>query len=141
MYYIGFIFLKNQGDQEFMLRSTLNFLSSRFSRGFLAQAMGDPVNEQEFVIGMTYERSDEVRVPPVVSKIRVMVITKNDLLTYFAPEAEPTVDKFTLDSKWHKNRVTTLAQMAEHFTTEEEKWKAGERYIPSVYALKLALQP
>lgn len=137
----SFIVMKNQADQEFMLRATLNYLSSRFSRGFLAQAMGDPVNEREFVIGMTYERNLEVRNPPVVSKIRVMVMLKDDLMTYFAPSAEPTPDKFKLDSKWHKNRVATLAQMADHIITEEEKWKAGESYIPRVYALKLALQP
>ena len=99
------------------------------------------MNEKEFVIGVTYERSEESRDPPLVSKIRVMVITKDDLVNYFAPDAEPSPDKFKLDSKWHKDRVNTLIQMADSYITEETKWKAGENYLPRLYALRLALQP
>mmetsp|Transcript_3830 Transcript_3830/g.4404 ORF Transcript_3830/g.4404 Transcript_3830/m.4404 type:complete len:216 (+) Transcript_3830:261-908(+) len=110
----AFIKLGKSSDQDFMLVSALNALSSKYSDVFLREAITGDIesgSSRKFVFGVSNEKYDTM----TFYKLRVMVMAE-DLVQKFNDPAY--VDSLNYEVPYHNIRARTMAQMAGHYAED-----------------------
>jgi len=104
-----FLTFEDTDDLNFLKRCALNALSTRFANVFVARAVGLETKTKKFVYGITCEKYPRIR----KQKIRVMVITEEQLRKYFVPDAVEKVDDE--GKATHEDRLETLRIMGKKY--------------------------
>jgi hypothetical protein len=90
-------------DRWFILNFVLNAVAERFAAGAVRQDAGEAVKTVTYVLCLTSEADDELR----VRKVRAMLIRRDLLIDFPYMEAMPQ-----LENPWHDVRVQTLRKLA-----------------------------
>lgn len=110
-----FIQLKEPRDQDFLQRAVLNVLSERYAEGYLAAALGLPVQREEFVFGITCEKYGDIR----TLKIRILLLTERTLVELFGPARK--IDRLQTPNKVMAARVRSLEVMYRHHVEDQQR--------------------
>lgn len=88
-------------DAWYLLNAVLNEISEQFALGHIRRDIGQPVENHDYVICLTYEKAGAVR----TRKVRAMMVRKSALLKL--PEKPPQLERAS-----HLTRYETLKMMA-----------------------------
>jgi hypothetical protein len=131
-----FPFLKfaNSDDEWVMLNSFLNLNSEKFALGYIAQELGLDVIKKRFLIAITCERGEDIR----VRKIRLQLVTEN-----FMNEVMDLLIKGRVFASEHLadfvNSAKSTRQAMERFNDLLEK-DSGYKERFGAFALEFGLQ-
>lgn len=107
-----FMSFEDEDDLEWVKKAVLNHLSQDFADIFVAKALKLPTSSQEFVYGVTCEKYGDLP----SQKIRVMLISRDDLERYFLPKSgiaqgKQWAESVSISHPAHELRIRTLQYM------------------------------
>jgi hypothetical protein len=97
-----FVGVDDPTDMDFLYRAVLNVLSEKFAESYLAETLGLPVASKEYIFAISFERYSDIR----TLKLRVLLVSEDDLETHFGPEG-----KVELPNVIYKARLKTMQAM------------------------------